>query len=347
MDVTRAFASFARSLGLLFAVAPARPLGSLRRALLLREERGWRASFEPPPEPRRWDPKAILPTAQRVVALALPAVPRRTREGRASPIPRGVVSRYAAGYDYHPLLQWRGEALALWLKAQGYESRFQVDTGPLSERSFAEAAGLGKVGKNGLLLIPGLGTWAFLGLLLTEAPLKVKPLVDPSWDPCGECDLCQRACPTDALRIAKEVDTSRCISHVTQERGVLQEAKASLLHSHIWGCDICQEVCPYSRGAVSLGRGPEMLFSPWYGLGRRPFLPTILRLTKGPFRRRAAHTPLNWGGLPLLKRNALYALRRKIPLSSLSRRLLREYAASDRPEWREAARVPRDGTEEP
>ncbi|MDI3270222.1 MAG: tRNA epoxyqueuosine(34) reductase QueG [Bacillota bacterium] len=337
MDVTAEFYGFIRELGLLFAVGPARALPRLQETLAVREERGWRASFEPPPARRRWDPLALLPSARRVVALALPAVPEKVKPGRVSKIPRGVVSRYAAGYDYHALLRWRGESLGRWLEAKGYESWFQVDTGPLSERSFAEAAGLGKAGKNGLLLIPGLGTWAFLGLLLTEAPLKIQPLVDPSWDPCRGCDLCQKACPTDALKVAGEIDTTRCISHITQERGLLSREKEALLHGHIWGCDICQEVCPYSRGAVSLGGGPEMLFSPWYGVGRRPLLPTILSWTKGPFRRRAGHTPLAWGGLPLLKRNALYALKRKARLSPHSRRLFKAYAGSSRPEWKKAA----------
>ncbi|MBE3589637.1 MAG: epoxyqueuosine reductase [Firmicutes bacterium] len=332
--LTRKVVDFAAGLGLYAAVAPAVPPPGLRRALRRRAVLGWRAEFEPPEDERRWNPQAVLPGATSVVALALPyggagaraaaptagrpaaAAGRRARAAAAeraaptapapAPFPRGRVSRYAAGWDYHRLMGWRAAAVAAFLTAHGYRAVWQVDTGPLAERAFAAAAGLGAVGRNGLLIMPGLGTQVFLGLVVTDAPLRrSRPA---PFDPCRGCDLCVRACPADALGTGGAVDTTRCISYATQRRDDIPLDQRRALGLWIWGCDVCQDVCPHNRAPAGAALQPSRALGAACGPGERPDLIGLLRLGKGAFRRRWGSSAAAWRGRPVLQRNALVAL---------------------------------------
>ena len=174
----------------------------------------------------------------------------------------GKVARYARGGDYH-LLMWRKlEALLEWLRAESPDisGRAVADTAPLLERDFARLAGLGWIGKNTMLIDRTLGSFTFLGALLVDLELEYDAPFDA--DHCGSCTLCLDLCPTQAFSGPYELDARRCISYWTIEhRGVLGDREASELGEWVFGCDVCQDVCPWNRKATE-GRHRELSARP-------------------------------------------------------------------------------------
>ena len=169
--------------------------------------------------------------------------------------PRGWVSRYAWGDDYHEVLWEKLNALAAAMKQRSSEpftARAYADTGPIAERVFAKHAGLGWLGKNTLLLNEALGSWLFLGVIFTSLELtpSLGPAEAPPPDLCGNCRQCLDACPTGALVEPYVLDARRCISYLTIElRGTISEEFREAMGWQVYGCDICQDVCPFNRNA--------------------------------------------------------------------------------------------------
>jgi epoxyqueuosine reductase len=169
--------------------------------------------------------------------------------------PRGWISRYAWGSDYHDVLRSRLNALVADLRDrfdEAFESQAHADTGPLQERVFAKHAGIGWIGKNTLVLNQQMGSWFFLGTVLTTLELmpSLGDVESPPADLCGTCTRCIDACPTDALIAPYEMDARRCISYLTIEhRGAIPEEFREAIGNHVYGCDICQDVCPWNRRA--------------------------------------------------------------------------------------------------
>jgi len=200
----------------------------------------------------RRDPRNILPSARSVICVG-------KLYNRPAPAPapgQGVISRYAWGQDYHDVLRADLERLVERLRSFAtFEWKICVDTAPFLERSFARMAGLGWIGKNTCLINEPLGSWFFLAEILTS--LDLHPDTPPP-DRCGTCRRCIDACPTAALvpsggtpsNESWMLDARKCISYLTIElRGAIPEDQRTGIESHIFGCDICQEVCPWNRGA--------------------------------------------------------------------------------------------------
>ena len=208
---------------------------------------------------RRADLQSVLPGAKSVIVCALgynTALPHSTHafaEEEGSD-PRGWISRYAWGQDYHEVIGPKLEELCGALRERfsaPFETRWYVDTGPVHERALAHHAGLGWIGKNTLLLNEQIGSYFFLGVILTTLELAPSLAGEaPPPDLCGNCRLCLDACPTGALIEPYVMDARRCISFLTIElRGAIPEEFRAPMGRHVFGCDICQDVCPYNRRA--------------------------------------------------------------------------------------------------
>jgi epoxyqueuosine reductase len=211
-------------------------------------------------DPRREDPRAAMPGIRSVIVcllnynteFPLSIDPKlSSQDGEA----RGWISRYGWGDDYHDALLERLEALNARLREQfpePFESRAYVDTGPLQERVAAKYAGMGWLGKNTLLLNQALGSYFFLGVILTT--LDLEPTLGtgemPAPDLCGSCTRCLDACPTQAFVEPYVMDARKCISYLTIElRSSVPEELREPMSNHVFGCDICQDVCPWNRRA--------------------------------------------------------------------------------------------------
>ena len=222
--------------------------------------RGFAGEMKYLSDPRRRSAHGAFPGIRSVIVCALnynTNLPRSTDVPHPpdNGDPRGWISRYAWGDDYHEVLQDKLSELMLAMRErfdEPFEARVYADTGPLHERIFAKYAGLGWVGKNTLLLNPRLGSWIFLGAILTT--LDLAPTLDdgilPPPDLCGSCRRCLDACPTQAFVEPYVMDARRCISYLTIElRGAIPNELRDPLGNHVFGCDICQDVCPWNRRA--------------------------------------------------------------------------------------------------
>jgi len=219
--------------------------------------------------------------------------------------PRGTVARYARGADYHDVVKARLADLAAAVRdlgGEGTRTRAFVDSSPLPERAAAVRAGLGFVGKNTNLLTARLGSWLLLGALLTDLALAPDPPVERD---CGRCRLCLDACPTDAFPAPYVLDANRCISYLTIEhRGPIPRDLRAGIGDRVFGCDVCQDVCPWNRADRGPG-WPEFAGGPD---DARPFLSEILALDDEAFRARYRRTPLWRTKRRGLLRNAAVAL---------------------------------------
>jgi epoxyqueuosine reductase len=254
------------------------------------------------------DPRQSTPTARSVIALAYPypcAPDSLDGGGDARRGPSGRVAAYALGRDYHDVLKERMEPICALLRAHGCVARTYVDHGWLLDRAAAARAGLGWLGKNTNLLIPGIGSYVFLAEIVTSADLEPALPVEKS---CGACDACLRVCPTGALVAPGVLDNWRCISFWTIEhRGVIPREIRLLLGDWIFGCDLCQEVCPVNAGAVqSASSSVRRAFGP--ALPARLSLEAILALDEEGFRSRYQGTAIFRARRSGLRRNACIAL---------------------------------------
>jgi epoxyqueuosine reductase len=224
---------------------------------------------------RRGDVRNVLPGARSVIVTAtLYNADRPYTDELPADIAR--VSRYAWGDDYHIVIKSRLDALLTWMHAvsdQPFEGRAYVDTGPVQERVFAEYAGLGWIGKNTCLINRELGSWLFLGEIICTLPLEPD---SQGLEQCGSCTRCLEACPTGALVEPGVLDSNRCLSYLTIElRSSIPELHRAALGTHVYGCDICQEVCPYNQPAATSSDAP---WQPRSGLD----LPRLVDLWRQP-----------------------------------------------------------------
>ena len=291
------------------------------------------------------DPAALDPAARSVIVVAAPytAADRAAWDPRPDALhaalahvlagspatPAGRIARYALGSDYHASLRHRLEQLASDLRAEGLPSGdvAYVDDRPLAERALAARAGLGWIGKNSNLLTHArAGSWVFLGAILSSAEL---PPDEPMRSSCGSCTRCLTGCPTGAIVAPQTVDARRCISYLTIEhRGALGEWESSAIGDWIFGCDVCQEVCPVNAEADDSGP----LFVPLL-----PLIEWLLPLGARAFDRAVGETALTRAGRHRLLRNAIAALANASSLPPSAEGLLQRAASDRRAEVREQA----------
>ena len=294
----------AKALGLGFdkvAIAGAAPLERDRAALAawLAADRHATMAWMARGSEKRSSPEELLPGCRFVVSVAMNYA---TADG--APPKKARVARYAQGRDYHRVMGEKLKELAAWLvETTGAASRTFVDTGPVLERAYAERAGLGWIGKNANLLTRDIGSWLLLGEVLTCAELV--PSSGPHEEFCGSCTACLDACPTRAILEPGVVDANRCISYWTIEhRGAIPEHRRADLDDWIFGCDVCQDVCPWNLSFSQPGKGLFRHREELNGLDAEE----ILRLDEAEFRRRYSGTPLmraKWEGM---RRNACIVL---------------------------------------
>lgn len=248
-------------------------------------------------------PEELLPGAASLIVVA--ASYRGHPVEPEDDLTRGRVARYARGADYHDIMKARLDALATLVQevgGEGVRTRPFVDSSPLPERAAAVRAGLGFVGKNTNLLTAQSGSWLLLGALLTTLPLDPD---EPVVKDCGQCRLCLDACPTGALPEPYLLDANRCISYLTIEhRGGVPVELRPAIGDHVFGCDICQEVCPWNRAE----RGPGWPEFQGDAEAARPALASLLALDDEAFRGSYRRTPVWRTKRRGLLRNAAIAL---------------------------------------
>jgi epoxyqueuosine reductase len=252
---------------------------------------------------KRSDLRAAFPWARSILCVALqydaPA-PYSTQK----PPDTGWIARYAWGDDYHDVMKAMLDRLAVRIADElgPLQARTYVDTGPIVERAYAAAAGLGAWGKNTCLLDPELGSWFFLGEIVLDLDL---PADVPRTDMCGTCTACLEACPTGALPRPFHLDATRCISYLTTEtRGSIDEGLRPGVGAHVFGCDICQDVCPWNRRRRKHGAAP---FAPRPGLVA-PDLDGLAALDDDAFRLRFRKSPVKRAKRRGLLRNVAVAM---------------------------------------
>ena len=267
----------ARALGFdACGIAPASGLPELDRfAAWIQRGYAGTMSFLERSADQRADVRRALPSAQSVIATATLYNTKQPYSIESTDPSRAHVSRYAWGDDYHHVIMRRLDALVDWMHRawpEPFEAAPYVDTGPVQERAFAQRAGIGWIGKNCCVINRELGSFVFLGEVLCSLPLPPDP---PGFDQCGSCSLCLEACPTQALVEPGVLDARRCISYLTIEhRGPVESELAGLIGTHVYGCDICQEVCPYNSIAPT-SQDPAWLPRPVWN---RPGVDDLLQM---------------------------------------------------------------------
>jgi epoxyqueuosine reductase len=252
------------------------------------------------------DPHNLMPSAQTIVSLGISYLSSEAVQESEPGVPRGRVARYAWGLDYHEVFKdklWALHRYTQSLMGRDVEARALVDTARIVDRAVAQRAGLGWYGKNTNILNRQFGSWILLGELLLDVAL---PPDEPVKTHCGSCTRCLPSCPTGALIAPGVLNNDRCISYLTIElRGPIPREMRPLIGDWIFGCDICQEVCPVNRKAEA-GDHPE--FSSQAGIGSSPSLIDLLDIPEDEFKVRFRHSPVKrtkWEGL---RRNVAVAL---------------------------------------
>ena len=273
----------------------------LEKSLKAGVEEGRTTGFEHKNIEERLDPKLSLASARTIISIAV-AYPRRLpQQPPKTAYRRGKITPNSWGLDYHYILQDKLERLARGIEelTADFEYKGMVDTGALVDTAVARRAGIGFIGKNGLVISKEFGSYMFLGELITNLELEPDQPVD--YD-CGDCNRCVEACPTSCLLGDSTMDARRCLSFQTQNKGMMDLEFRKKIKTVIYGCDICQICCPYNKGIDS---PPVVDIDPDLA---QPELIPFLELSNGQFKEKFGLIAGSWRGKNILQRNAIIAL---------------------------------------
>ena len=273
----------------------------LEKSLRAGVEEGRTTGFEHKNIEERLDPKLSLASARTIISIAL-AYPRRLpQQPQKTAFRRGKITPNSWGLDYHYILQDKLERLARGIEelTADFEYKGMVDTGALVDTAVARRAGIGFIGKNGLVISKEYGSYMFLGELITNLELEPDQPVD--YD-CGDCNRCVEACPTSCLLGDSTMNARRCLSFQTQDKGMMELEFRKKIKTVIYGCDICQICCPYNKGIDS---PPLVDIDPDLA---QPELIPFLDLSNGQFKEKFGLIAASWRGKNILQRNAIMAL---------------------------------------
>lgn len=282
----------------------AEPFLEFKEKLIDYHKRGYASGFEKGSVEERTEPERSLESASSIISIAvgypnrLPDAPK-SRKGER----RGIFARASWGMDYHTLLNDRLEKLGAFIKSHDsdVEMKNMVDTGVLSDREVARRSGLGYIGKNGFMINPNVGTYSYLGEMITSYPF---PPDEELIDSCGDCNLCVDRCPTGALKGDGQLDSQKCISFLTQTKGFLPDEHRSKIGNRLYGCDTCQQVCPRNKG-INTDHHEDIVLEPEI---LKPELTGLLEISNKDFKATYGHLAGVWRGKKPIQRNAIIAL---------------------------------------
>lgn len=273
----------------------------LEKSLRLAVEEGRNSGFEHKNIEERIKPKLSLASAKTIISIAVAYPHKLKQQPQKTAYKRGKFTPNSWGLDYHYVLQDKLDRLAKGIEelTADFEYKGMVDTGALVDTAVARRAGIGFIGKNGLVISKEFGSYIFLGELITN--LDIEPDQPVDYD-CGDCNRCVTACPTSCLIGDGTMNAKRCLSFQTQDKGIMDLEFRKKIKTVIYGCDICQICCPYNKGLdnpLATEIDPELA---------HPELLPFLELSNGQFKEKFGHIAGSWRGKNILQRNAIIAL---------------------------------------
>ncbi|WP_454387580.1 tRNA epoxyqueuosine(34) reductase QueG [Streptococcus sp. Marseille-Q8145] len=273
----------------------------LEKSLRLAVEEGRNSGFEHKNIEERIKPKLSLASAKTIISIAVAYPHKLKQQPQKTAYKRGKFTPNSWGLDYHYVLQDKLDRLAKGIEelTANFEYKGMVDTGALVDTAVARRAGIGFIGKNGLVISKEFGSYMFLGELITNLDIEPDQPVDYG---CGDCNRCVTACPTSCLIGDGTMNAKRCLSFQTQDKGIMDLEFRKKIKTVIYGCDICQICCPYNKGLdnpLATEIDPELA---------HPELLPFLELSNGQFKEKFGHIAGSWRGKNILQRNAIIAL---------------------------------------
>lgn len=273
----------------------------LEKSLRLAVEEGRNSGFEHKNIEERIKPKLSLASAKTIISIAVAYPHKLKQQPQKTAYKRGKFTPNSWGLDYHYVLQDKLDRLAKGIEelTADFEYKGMVDTGALVDTAVARRAGIGFIGKNGLVISKEFGSYMFLGELITN--LDIEPDQPVDYD-CGDCNRCVTACPTSCLIGDGTMNAKRCLSFQTQDKGIMDLEFRKKIKTVIYGCDICQICCPYNKGLdnpLATEIDPDLA---------HPELLPFLELSNGQFKEKFDHIAGSWRGKNILQRNAIIAL---------------------------------------
>ena len=273
----------------------------LEKSLRLAVDEGRNSGFEHKNIEERIKPKLSLASAKTIISIAVAYPHKLKQQPQKTAYKRGKFTPNSWGLDYHYVLQDKLDRLAKGIEelTADFEYKGMVDTGALVDTAVAQRAGIGFIGKNGLVISKEFGSYMFLGELITNLDIEPDQPVDYG---CGDCNRCVTACPTSCLIGDGSMNAKRCLSFQTQDKGVMDLEFRKKIKTVVYGCDICQICCPYNKGLdnpLATEIDPDL---------SHPELLPFLELSNGQFKEKFGHVAGSWRGKNILQRNAIIAL---------------------------------------